>query len=1266
MGKFTQLCKRVFLLKKKSASKDDQAGKPKPSRRLWKKSKQNKESVSNPASASPDQGQDVVTVEEELSPTQVAALQQAQKDTIGAGSIPQRGAPSPPLTPHDPSKGSSPREESTEEGTTIRDSLRGGAASSSHTSVTTPEHESSAVVVYELPADVPTSSACGIQLEQGARGNGSASSTDAVRYEEAKYWGGIASEVRRHQLVEERELRGWNTSDTTAAEEACVVDPEVRLDSTFGVCERTVEGSGDGNLLRILSQGHTSRKQDSAVHSVSTQGEDEEYLAKNAEAKKILPLVNGSSARSETSTTHLPCPQEQPQDSDVEDLEDEEVSNFEATIASLETKIEEIEAKAKNEKSHKETAQKIGKKKVDALTKELARQKEQLEDALSENLSKEAELDAARSKIASMDVELRERQDRIARLVELEEDMVDEYQKLYTIHTDVEAQQATPLQQEVARLTSLNFEQHKQISFQTAQIATFQQQLPCLPSTHQLQSDLLSATAQVDRYKAIAAHTCSELQQAQCTLKKQQNQIRNYCAEHENFPAHGAHTDGLLQKQNERYRSLEKEANKAFLQMKEMEAHHEHEKIMLKATNEDSQKRVDDLERKVILAEDEAKRSSGVVYEYVEAGTAPEEVLRRSLAASEKTVEDLKSRFRFQGIQLGNVEKALVEQRAEVQHRDLWLAEKDSALHAAREENQDAQNALDDKELQSASDKQALRETIDAKHKGLADALKEVQSCNDTIVELTEDLHALAHSPSVSDAAKVVELRHIQIEELREQVRGLEGQIPQPGSEHHTAVGTQHEQFNLVTEAEVSLYYEAALRRCRRERDDALSQVQKLQEHIALIEQGCDPEKFEIFKRCEKLEKERDALMAEKQATDSRLGALGEEMATTFEDAGKAIEDRNMRVRVLVNLVRQMAECLKEAWFAGKDGLVAGADPKEQVLEYVRGVVRDMLAGIPAAQEEENANDEEQDHDGGYKVEGPVQEDNSADLANAAETADGLASTNLPSYASSTSSAPPPPPQLYAKDLGPPPDASGEDIDAYLDALMLRSTRDNTISTTSEEEEAAQLSYPEDAYGPADYEVDENLQIALIISHPLPNNDTGVNEVEEDVKGEEEDEEEEEEVTEAEIISPEVQYMRLHRLARELGMVAVYPECVEWAHVWCYADEWEGAQQHGFDHDEQGDAAMGDEFDYDEAQRRGFDYDQQTDVEMGDGVDYDEEVEGVDGDAGEYGVRDGYSRDAFDYDEEEVDVGSGDWEAGTFVGYGGHDGLPFVYEDNVF
>ncbi|KAL8970713.1 MAG: hypothetical protein Q9197_003676 [Variospora fuerteventurae] len=1174
MGKFTQLCKRVFLLKKKSASKDNQASKPTPSRRLWKKSKQIKECISNPASASPDQGQDVVTVDVELSPTQVAALQLVQKDTIGAGSILQRGALSPPLPPHDPSKGSSPREESTEEDTTIRDSPRGGATSSSHTSVTTTEHEASAVVVSELPADVATLSACGIQLEQSARGNGSASSTDAVRHGEAKYWGGIASEVRRHQLVEERESRGWITSDTITAEETCVADSEVRLDNTFGVFERSVEGQGNGNLLRILSKGHASTTQESAVHSIATEGEGQESLARNAEAKKILPQVNGAGAGSETLTTHLPCPREQPQDSDVEELKDEEVSNLEATIATLETKVEEIEAKAKNEKSHKETAQRIGKKKVDALTKELARQKEQLKDALSENISNKAELDAARFKIASMDHELRERQDRIARLVKLEEDMVDEYQKLYTIHTNVEAaQQATPLQQEVARLTSLNFEQHQQISFQTAQIATFQQQLP---STHQLQSDLLSATAQVDRYKAIAAHTCSELQQAQCTLKKQQNQLRNYCAEHESFPVHGAHTDGLLQKQNERYRSLEKEANKAFLQMKEMKAHHEHEKIMLKATNEDSRKRVDNLERKVILAEDEAKRLCGIVYEYVEAGgtAAPEEeVLRRSLAASEKTVEDLKSRFRFQGIQLGNVEKALVDQRAEVQHRDLWLAEKDAALHAAREENQDAQGALDDKELQSASDKQALQEIIDAKNEELADALKEVQSCNDTIVELTEDLHALARSSTSvsSDAAKVVELRHIQIEELREQVRGLEAQIPQPGSsEHHhrPAVGStqQHEQqFDLVTEAEISLYYETSLERCRHERDDARSQLQQLQGHIALIGQGCDPEKFDIFERCGKLEKERDALRAEKQATDSRLGALEEEMATTFEDAGKVIADRNMRVRVLVNLVRQMAESLKEAWFAGGDGVVAGSDSKEQVLEYVGDVVRDMLAGIPAAQDEENANDEEQ------------------------------------------------------RPCPPPPTATDSEIDAYLDALiMLRSSRDNnnnnnkntirTTTTSEEEEEAAQLSYIENVYGSVedynDVNDEKDLQnVALITSRPLPkhknnNNDTGVDEVEEEV--EEEEEEVEEEEAEAEIISPEVQYMRLNRLARELGgIVAVYPECVEWGHVWCYAaDEWwEGLQQHGFFHhhhdDEQSDAAMGDEFDYD--------CDWQSDVVMGEG-----------------------------------------------------------------
>ncbi|KAL9011855.1 MAG: hypothetical protein Q9173_003344 [Seirophora scorigena] len=1143
MGEFMQLCKKIFLLKK-SASKADQASKRKSSRRLGKKGKQTKEPTPNQSSAPTGQGQDAGNVNQQISPRQEPTPRRTQKDT-GAGSNPQPSSPKPPLTPPNPCKRSSPQEPSTEESTTIRDSLLGCAVFSTRTSLTIPKHESSTIVVCELPADLPPSPPC----ERLENAPANASSIDSVRYQEFKHWGVIAPEIRRHRLVEEGEMREWDGSHGTVARGPRVADPEVTPSDTLGVFERSVEGGAHGNMARILKQDRAA-KRESAESLLPTKGESKEPLAENTEAYEKNLLADNRSPVSETSTEHLLLAREQSVKSeDSEDLEDEVVSDLKATITTLNTTIKALEAKAQKATSHKEMAQKIGKKKVEAKEKELAQQEERLESARSEIASKEAEIDAARSRIASLEVDIQRCHDHVSRLERWGKDTVATYSQLHAEYSHVQTQQVIPLQQEVARLTSRSLEQHQHASLQHAHIAMLEHQIQSHPSIPQLQSDLVSAATQLERYKAIAAHTLGELQEAQDTVEKQHAKLCSYRAECEDFPVHGAHTDGLLQAKDERYRSLEMKANKAYLQMKEMKAHHEHEKIMLKAKQEDTESRVNNLERCVSLAEEETDRLSGIVCEYVEAGAPPGEVLRRWLAASEKTVEDLKSRFRFQSIQLANLEKALVEQRAEVQVRDLWLSDKDSALNAAREESKDAQNALDDRELQSAFEKQTLEGAVDASNEELAATGQKLQLSKDTIEELVEDLRALAQS---SDAAKVAELRRIQIDELRERVQELEAQLLQEPC-HNGQMDAQRPAGDHEAEAELRVEHEADLQARQHEWQDAQSQIRKLQNHIALTEQGCDPEKFEIFEKCVKLELVRDGLMEEKQATSDRLEALEKEMAATFQDARSEFQDRDEKIRALVQLVQMMAANLKEAWFGGGDRM-AGAVGKQEVFEYVEEVVREMLIGNVTKEDDD---DDEQDRDGQYEVEEPVQDEEPTDPFDDAESDGGSfnvphsripepedsGSTHIPSYSPSASSAPSA--HFGAENPGLAPDASEEEIDAYLDTLLFQTPSTTPIS----EDEAALQNSLEKAYGPAE---------------PIPAPQQNIIE---DV--------------EAEIISPEAPYSELNRLVYELGMVAVYPSCVEWGNVWCYAKDWERTQRHA-DNRFQQTSALGYAFDYDE------------------------------------------------------------------------------------
>lgn len=736
--------------------------------------------------------------------------------------------------------------------------------------------------------------------------------------------------------------------------------PRVLPDTAFGIFERAAEGTAGPEFQRISGRIKGSTSTEGIEQPAATAVDDpKSSLAKSSNSEDFADsaVVECHIATIESEWQAALESKERSYKDDIEDLKDahaDELKDLQRTIADLECEVQKVkkrkEAVAKaasntNKKlAVKENDLKTAKQESAAKDEELAYQEGILNTALADNDAKERELDVARETIVEKEVIQQNDRFEIHRLLQELDHANNAWSELRERHSHVQEHEVNPLAQEVARLTSENRLCAQYTSVQAAQIANLEDLLRSRSDVSGLRAQLAQVAGERDdlrtqllnnkQYTDIIA---KELQGTRIEVSNYLARLRGYAAEHEDFPALGAHTDNLLTQKDERYRALEKTANRAYREIEDLKKHHKHEEIMLKARNENLQDEAINLERRVVLAENQVAQWASAVHEYVgeaEATFGPDEgrdVLRKSLEASQETVDDFKLKLKHQGGQLAHVQGSLAEQRKEVRIRDLLLEDKEAALQKAMEESKVAQQAIDLEQWKSETAMEVLKEELEAKD-------QELRTANDRSYELSEDLNSAVHSDGSPYAVHVAASRRTEIDELREQVQQLEAEKLDLGNklwsfQVHNGQSDPNDQDEVLKEV-------ARQQDWQRAQDE----IARLNRRVEILGPGCDPDKFKIAEERDKLEKEKETLEQQhkhqQEAHKTAEEHHAEQSAGDFAlmtAATKKLKDARAQIQGLAELGVDLAGHLGTAWFAGST-----VDQEMAVEDRQRGARREQ------------------------------------------------------------------------------------------------------------------------------------------------------------------------------------------------------------------------------------------------------------------------------------------------------------------------------------
>ncbi|KAL9596628.1 MAG: hypothetical protein Q9219_005665 [cf. Caloplaca sp. 3 TL-2023] len=855
----------------------------------------------------------------------VQSLRQQASRTTGSSSA------CSPLTPPNRRRQSTSGRSSSGRSSTDTNSPFGHNSGSSRSSCSATGDGPSAVVC-ELPAsltfdDVPANT-----------GN---DHEDVKRKEEAQYWGDIATKIYQQQLEDPFYTLGLGAFCRSVPPR---VDnsPQATTANALGIFESSVPDEASlhsvDQCLRYYygrpSASNIEDDLDTVDSSSDIQGFHEDSEVPNDDS---LTAGENSDSRISHSWERALESQEQTFKNEIEDLKEDHT----AEIDGLQERIHQLEAEVKAVKGRKAYVEKVANKKASKQDAEIAAQRGSLEAAYADILSKDIEIQEKKATVDRLEQETAKINSQLA---------ASWNQLALTQRWEVE-----PLRQEVTRLTALNFDNEQRIQSQAVLYQSLRKQIETQPNVAELQAALTDARHERDAFKAqyedsqeLFHQTTDQLVKAQELINNQQVRLYDYRAEHEDHPACGAETDGLLKQKDDAYQLLEKKANDTFMLWKKGNESREHEKIMHNACVEELNCKIDNLEGDLNYAQDESARLTAITEDYIaqvetETGN-PDQLQRKLLEASQNSVDSLKKRLNQKALQIAVCEKDLAKERAEVKTRDLILAKKDSELQALESEKVDAERAVENLESKLEFREADFQDELDAKNEELRDAWDQVEG-------LQHDLRAIAQSVDASSAATTIEAYQSESKFFQQQVDDLVAEKQQREIEQH------NRDFHEATCAASS---ERNAKIQQQNWENAQLEIKMLKRHIQLIDQGCDPEKFDLAQQYEELRLDKDAL-------EQKLCGEIESMTATMKEytaATKAIiAEEQTRIRTLSELAQTLCAYLREAWSVDEnvsyEDLVTSHE-RQETLDEIEAAVLGMLPEVPAmdAEEEEEARED--------------------------------------------------------------------------------------------------------------------------------------------------------------------------------------------------------------------------------------------------------------------------------------------------------------------
>ncbi|KAL8911976.1 MAG: hypothetical protein Q9171_002952 [Xanthocarpia ochracea] len=435
-----------------------------------------------------------------------------------------------------------------------------------------------------------------------------------------------------------------------------------------------------------------------------------------------------------------------------------------------------------------------------------------------------------------------------------------EYQKVHVI---------SPLQPEVTRLTALNLENEQKIRDQSSQISyLLSTQARIQESQPPLMALLEETYEQRDQYKA-DFENCSHLYEqllrdlvaAQQDLNSKNQRLKEFNYDHDNDP-HPTEAKDLLEKTREAYRGLEKRANECLLRERQARKNHDQDRKSWKLDLGQKQKKIDNLEGKISLLEhsngrmiEEIERSIGdnhITDNEVEVHPLSEGSLRFLYEESKQTVEELRTHIFQQEAQIDCLDKENHHHKVTISLHKRMLEEKESEINDSRKEKLEADQQVE--EIQSKSEE---RDTASAEE--LEKAVNDI----DWLKAQNQGYQMQIQTMTTSDIPATI------IEAHESEVQGLQQYISDLGAEiHHLRRQQQEHEVKGWHDATAAAGSEQAGKVLQLNWQNAQEEIVELKRDLALLHQGCDPQKFDIAKELQEFSDDYEILLGKLQASE--------------------------------------------------------------------------------------------------------------------------------------------------------------------------------------------------------------------------------------------------------------------------------------------------------------------------------------------------------------------------------------------------------------
>ncbi|KAI4250839.1 MAG: hypothetical protein LQ352_005214, partial [Teloschistes flavicans] len=298
---------------------------------------------------------------------------------------------------------------------------------------------------------------------------------------------------------------------------------------------------------------------------------------------------------------------------------------------------------------------------------------------------------------------------------------------------------------------------------------------------------------------------------------------------------------------------LEKKANETFQLWRDDTKRHEEEKLRLQIKADENQAQVYDLQGHINKNKSELARLTRIVERFLKdhaptrAGSRLVSILQELLDASKQTVAELKEKIEGMQNQITQNEKETIKAKLTLRARESILKDKDAEIKEATDAKANAEKELEKLDWRHDMQTLALKDEINTLESELADKDGKVK-------HLERHVHSMFDAGFGKLDPETQNLHQAEVHQLQERNTQLETENRAHRDER--AVQRQRD-FHAeqcaggceLTMAAMSQNYA-----------NAHEEIARLKRAMALLHQGCDPEKFEIAKELSALREEHAAL----------------------------------------------------------------------------------------------------------------------------------------------------------------------------------------------------------------------------------------------------------------------------------------------------------------------------------------------------------------------------------------------------------------------